>query len=51
MTDLEFQLEELWDYIACNIGFHEKGIELQNAIRKFVTLKIKESNLSTLNKE
>lgn len=43
MTDLEYKLEEMWDFIASEIGFDEKGEELQNAIRKFVELKIKQS--------
>lgn len=30
--------EELWDWISSEIGFDEKGLEIQNAIRKFIKL-------------
>jgi hypothetical protein len=40
MTHQELQLEEQWDEIASRIGFDEKGVKLQDAIRKFVALKI-----------
>lgn len=40
LTKKECRLEELWDYIAGNIGFDEKGLSIQNAIREFVKLKM-----------
>ena len=36
-------LEERWDWICSNIGFDERGMEIQKAIREFVKLKIKEN--------
>jgi len=44
VTKKESELEELWDFIAGSIGFDKKGIEIQNAIRRFITLKIKSTN-------
>jgi len=43
MTRLESSIEELWDWICVRIGFDKEGIQLQDAIRKFVELKIKEA--------
>ena len=37
MTHQELQL---WDHITSNIGFDEEGQKLQDAIRKFVALKV-----------
>ena len=39
MTEKESKLEELWDYIASEIGFDEKGLQIQDAIREFIKLK------------
>ena len=42
MTKLESDIEELWDWICARLGFNKDGTELQNAIRDFVRLKIRE---------
>jgi hypothetical protein len=43
MTNEELKLEELWDYISSMVGFDKHGLEVQDGIRKFVELKIKEA--------
>ena len=40
--NLETKLEDLWDWICSNIGFDERGREIQNGIREFVKLKVRE---------
>jgi hypothetical protein len=35
-TQREHNQEDLWDFICCNIGFDEKGKEIQDAIRLYV---------------
>ena len=39
MYNSKDSIEELWDYICVNIGFDEKGKDLQGAIKKYVELK------------
>ena len=34
--------EDLWDFICSQVGFDENGKETQEAIRRFVRLKLKE---------
>jgi len=43
MTKLESDIEELWDWICARIGFDKEGIELQDAIKDLIRLKIKEA--------
>lgn len=40
MENKEFKIEELWDWISSEIGFDQKGLEIQDAIREFVKLKM-----------
>jgi len=43
---MEFDCEELWDFIATRCGFDSDGLELQGAIRKFVKLKAQLAQLT-----
>lgn len=51
----EHNQEDLWDFICCNIGFDEKGKEIQDAIRLYVKQAkieaIKEALLKHINHE
>lgn len=40
--EFEEEHEELWDWIATEIGFDEKGMNIQDGIREFVKLKKRE---------
>lgn len=44
----EWKLEELWDWIASEIGFDGKGNEIQDGIREFVKLKLASQSKSMI---
>ena len=47
---LESKLEERWDWICTEIGFDEKGFEIQDGIREFITWKFECEGLKKENK-
>lgn len=47
----ESELEEFWDWICVRIGFDKKGKEIQQAMKKFVELKLKEHEKKLTNKQ
>jgi len=51
MTKLESDIEELWDWICVRIGFGKEGIELQDAIKDLIKLKIKEARTRYIEEE
>jgi hypothetical protein len=42
-TDLDYELDDSWDTIATAVGFDDRGLRIQNEIRRFVEMKVKES--------
>jgi hypothetical protein len=42
-TDLDCELDDSWDTIATAVGFDDRGLRIQNEIRRFVEMKVKES--------
>jgi len=51
MNKLESDIEELWDWICVRIGFDKEGIELQDAIKDLIKLKIKEARTRYIEEE
>ena len=39
IKQLESKMEERWDFLCTAIGFDEKGLEVQDGIKEFITWK------------
>lgn len=40
LSQKEVELEELWDWICVQVGFNKEGKEIQEAIKKFIEIKL-----------